>query len=484
MLKINKEEVIKYSVFVLVLIALGQYLRLFLLVDFNNYLPIHSDEYSYYLNALSFYETSSLRASFSLSGYGSSVLGASVHGFVYSFFYGGIAKMLTWHHAQMVILNQIFFAVAMLFVLFQKVLSPAQRILLIALNLLFPVFLLYTFTYMQTVLHLSFALIMSVLVYRMYQTPKSKNPIYFFLGFVFLVGLFRPSWFFWMMLILPLASTRKVLFQYILLCLGGIAFSFLFIKFFAEPVPNYFSYLISLLVKGEWIHAILSFGRHFLENTYYYLTYIESGYGYTYLTIKYLILTPILYFTWKAYLQKKPLHIALAGIGWVNLFLLLALYDAFLWREIRILSPLFYFYSFFLVLELKPYEQLIILVPSLMVFYKSDYLIKNIILERGNISYNTLVEMQKELDFLREIPTSKGFTRIIIDFDIRDNSLDVLCLPVSNYLHHPICYAAPYYYTNKPQKGEYILLRTTDNKLKKGFLKLKESPYYTLYKKE
>jgi hypothetical protein len=318
----------------------------------------------------------------------------------------------------------------------------------------------------------------------MYQTPKSKNPIYFFLGFVFLVGLFRPSWFFWLMLILPLASTRKVLFQYILLCLGGIAFSFLFIKFFAEPVPNYFSYLISLLVKGEWIHAILSFGKHFLENTYYYLTYIEPGYNYTYLLIKYLILFPIIYFTWKAYLQKKPLHIALAGIGWVNLFLLLALYDAFLWREIRTLSPLFYFYSFFLVLELKPSEQFIILLPLLIVFYTSDSIIKSIILERGNIPYHTLTETQRELDFLREIPTSKDFVRIIIAFDIRDNSLDALCLPVSNYLHQPICYALPYYYKNQPKKGEYVLFKTSKNKLKKGFLKLKESPYYTLYQKE
>jgi len=125
-------------------------------------MPVWSDEFGYYLNSLSFYLNKTLEASVTISGKGSKLLGAGVHGFMYPLTHGTIALIFGWSNLNMVFTNLSFLLLSAFYILKLKFLNTSEKYFVLFLIITYPTGSLYAFTYMQETIHNLFAIIVSV----------------------------------------------------------------------------------------------------------------------------------------------------------------------------------------------------------------------------------------------------------------------------------------------------------------------------------
>jgi hypothetical protein len=461
-----------------IFILLGICFTYFLLL--NNitfaYHPVWSDEFFYYINAYSFVENNTLKAALTYSGEGSVLFGADAHGFGYPLLHGSIAKIFGWHNLNFVITNVVFLASSIFMIWCIKSITFIQKLWISVYILLFPFFSLYAFTYMQEILHILIAIILSVCIYLIYN--KEKNIVYIglFVLTIFIAGVFRGLWLFWLIGLIPLAKDKKQMILYFLLLGFGIITSLVFTKLLTEPVPNYFSSLMDLLKNGEIKKMSLSVFNNFFKNVQSYFFSIQNGIVYFFMKIA--TIGAVLFFTFIAFRTKSKLNISLALIGLSNFFLLFLLYDAYDWREIRTMSPLFYFYILFIVLETKGFVKYIQIGCLVLIFAFNIKTSKQWIAERNVID---LVTTKKERMVYNDI--SKKIVApsvVLVDYQPNDYTWDLLNLPVKNSNNQPIRYIVQYYDVNKT-KYDYILKRPNIDTLSN---KIIDTEYYVLMKNE
>jgi hypothetical protein len=450
MLKYNfKNSNFTFEVIALLAI-LSIYGWLFLQVG-SNYLPVWSDEFFYYTNANSFFQNNTLQAALTFNGSGSRFIGADAHGFAYPLLNGGIAKIFGWHTLNFIYTNFFFVVAALVLVWFQKDITARPKFLITASVLCFPFFALFGFTYMQESIHILFAIVSSVLIYKIYKTRQNKHCIIFVLV-VLIAAAFRPLWFFWLIGLIPFAKNGLQRRSFIIIFLAGVLASFGFTYFFTEAVPNYFSSLINLIQQGDLIAAFTSLVKHFVYNVYAY--FFSTNDTLIYLPVKYLIMLPLIVFVVKAIKHRSRLYTSIAFIGIVNFLMLFLFYDVFKWREIRVLAPFFYFSVFYLITETGQYFKYILVVALAVLFILTLPLTKQWIQGR-NIHLAEEVNSNKAAFDLIAQKTEAGKV-VFINYTPADSSLDLILIPVKNKTNHPVRYIAPYY-NSKKAAYDYIL---------------------------
>ncbi|MBN2772032.1 MAG: hypothetical protein JXR90_15180 [Spirochaetes bacterium] len=446
--KKNTELIFAWIIFgILILVSIMLILNLS-----SNYLPIWSDEFMYYMNSKSFYENRTLQAALTYNGYGSVIFGSDSHGFAYPLINGIIATIFGWSNLNIVITNISFVLISVILISFSSLLKTTEKLWSSSLLLMYPVTLFYSFTYMQESIHLLFAVILSLILLKIDSNEKNNKQVLYFIFTILIAGFFRPLWFFFLFSLLPYSKDKKHFILLLIVSISGILFSYWFMILFFEEVPNFFSLFWNLLKDFQFIEASKIFAEHFILNVLFFMTYSEFVYS----AIKLIILIALIYPIAIYFKYRSKIYCSLSLVGSINVLLLFMLYDAYGWREIRVLSPFFYFSVVFLISRNKSVEKYVLLSFMILIFIMSNNLIINNITNR-NIYDKVEFEFQKEA--FQKISEIVGKEEIIyINYAPRDNSMDILVLPLKNQNNMPIRYIVPYYRV-KTVEYQYILLR-------------------------
>ncbi|MBW1297141.1 hypothetical protein [Aquimarina litoralis] len=442
----------------------------------DSYYPVKSDEFLYFINTESYILNDTLRAALTFTGNGSPVFGTDSHGFGYPLMHGFIGEVFGWGHLNFIYFNFIIVLVAIFFIAIMRSISLNQKLWITCIILLFPFFPIFSFTYMQEIIHVFIGILMSILLYNIYK--KNDNIIYIsiFIGITIAAGFFRLLWLFWLIGLIPLAKTKPEFVKYGLIFVFGVILSFVFVKLFAEPVSNYFTSVINLLTKGEIIEAISSVVNHFFKNLRLY--FFEDDVTIIYTSIKYINFGLVAYFSFDAIKDRNRLSMAIALIGIINFLLLFFLYDAFAWREIRTLSPLFYFHVIFIVLKLNNIGKYVLVTGLCCLFFLTLKTSNRVISERNSVDVQNLNKQKKIYSEIAEkVPDN---STILLAYLPQDFSLDLLSLPLRNTNNSPIRYIVQYQKV-KIGKYDYILSRPGANVPNK---KVIENNLYALFEKK
>lgn len=182
-----------------------------------NYHPVWSDEFFYFINTYSFIQNDTLEAALTFGGEGSVVFGADAHGIGYPLLHGTIAGFFDWSNISLISFNFIIILISILLVWFIQSITITHKLWFTIIVLLFPFFPLYAFTYMQEVIHIFIALVISVLIYHIYNKDDNKLYIVLFILTIFISGIFRSLWFFWLIGLIPVSKSKRQLITYSLL---------------------------------------------------------------------------------------------------------------------------------------------------------------------------------------------------------------------------------------------------------------------------
>ncbi len=476
------DKIINYVVAFLFLSVLAVYGFYLLSIDWNSILPTWSDEYFYYLNGLAAYQFNSTKAALTYNLQGADWLGADAHGFAYPALHAFFAHIIGWHSFNLVLLNLLLLLVSVILVLLQRHFLRAEKLLIILLFLSFPITLQFAVTYLQESLQAFFGLSIGLMFYHLYQQQRgiSSNQLVLLLALIFVAGLFRPLWFFWVVLIFAFTKKKHIVLHGSI-CSFYILFSFIYLKLFTEYVPNYAAHVIALLRLYEIEAFFSSFLNHFWVNIKAYLKDPFSSYKLAYLSIKYLILVFLGLVFFKALLTKrnKQAHLAILGLFVLNFLLLLGLYDAAWWREIRSLSILCYFYLPFLAKEHNPTIRHGITVAVLSCFFLNLAHVRADIQNRQNHRVVSLQNHQKINDFSRFIAKNKDIIYIAYGFIPENDTFELLSMPLMTHQNQRIIYGIPYYRAELKKQADYILIRknTPFADLRKVF----ENEFFYLY---
>ena len=409
----------------------------------TNHLPVWSDEFMYYMNAYAYHITHKIPAALTFSGNGSEFLQSDAHGFMYSFFHGSIANLFGWHNLNMVYTNMALIILAITAFTMIKGLTLQNKILGSLFIVAYPFTVLYSFTYMQEILQLFWGVTAGIALYKAYTSVETKAKRNYSLLYTFIIvfaALFRPTWLLWLIGLIPLATTKKSYALYSLLFVSGVAVCFVYAKYFFEFVPNFFyNTLIELKIHGfgKFIDILY---HHFLDNIKLYFSKSELVYS----ILKFSVILLALGFSINLYRQKKSVYLAVALVFYINIFFLLICYDAYSWREIRFLSPLYYFSIVFIVKYFKPYIQIALVSIGFIGFiHINDHPFIN---NRDQIMVKDIEKKRALLTQEVNEATIKHEPIIcLVDFFPEDYSMDLLSLPVVTSNNTPIKYIVPYY---------------------------------------
>lgn len=441
----------------------------------KNYHPVWNDEHFYYINANAYFQNNTLAAALTLNGKGSIIFKCDPHGFAYPLLHGSFAKLIGWHSSNFILFNFLLIALSIVLIFYLLPVSLNKKIYIIAIFLLFPFIPLYAFTYMQELIQVFFAVLLGVLLYHISEEKNNKKLIVIFVLAIVVASLFRGSWFFWLIGLLPFANNKRELLYFFILFILGFFASIAFVNLFGEAVPNYFSQMIALLLDGKIYEVAHSLFMHTLNNVKLYLFSTNSSL--VYFSMKFLTAGVIGFFSYHAIKTKDKMSISIVLMGLVNFILVFIFYDANYWREIRTLSPLFYFSILFLVLKLDNKSNYILIAALTALFTLTFKISLQQIKERNDIANYS----QLEHDAFRLIAESVSKDEIILINNIPiEHSWLMLYLPLQNKYKQPIRYMIPFY--GLQFKG-YNYSLTPKGYQTKG-TKILNTPFYCLSKND
>ncbi len=448
---------INLIIFCFVLLTiLSVYILKVLAIQPANHLPVWADEFGYYANSYGFYLNTTTQSSLTFSGKGAILGGGAAHGFMYFAVHGSIAKLFGWSNLTMIITNYVLVLLSILLVWFQKIekLNLVNKLFFSILVLGFSFLPIYIQTYMQEILHLFFAVCCSLFVLKIYTTNNTnkRKMIVSFIVFLILISLFRPLWLFWVIVLIPLAKNKKELFFWIVV--NGICFllSFIFSKLFFEFTPSFLSDFISTLKKESILNSISIFAHHAMDNIYMYFRLHEDP---TYNFIKFSYVFILVYFFTRIFITKKKIDIACFLVVGLNLALLAALYEASLWREIRVLSPIYYFACIFIALQTTNFQKYILLLFLLPSFFYASFYNPNDDLQNQHI-VKEITELRLILeDSISKLDITEQDNIILLNYRPSDRGYETLSFPLQTKNNVPIKYIVPYY---KVELGNYYFI--------------------------
>lgn len=206
-----------------------------------DFMPTHPDETLYYSGAKVFAEINSVKARSTIFENVSAVLEADWYGIFYPIVYGLGMKVIGVSGKAYIMINIFFYILIVVSLLNAKVLESKERIALIAITLASPVLMVFSFYFMPLLLNMFFAFILLLALLRVAKSVEKDKPeefkkrIIIFLSFTLLFSLFRVTFIFWVLGILPFAAYRKKKFQFYAICAVLIGIIIIYMKFFNAP---------------------------------------------------------------------------------------------------------------------------------------------------------------------------------------------------------------------------------------------------------
>lgn len=349
-----------------------------------NYLPIYSDEYGYYLDAKSFWLYDRIDAATTLNERYALVGNAGFHGFVYSIFYGTFFKLFSIPGiTPSIMLVNIFLVVSLLIFLALTKISLEKKMLIGIVLLSNFILIVYLSSGMTEIFHYVFAFVVGYLLYLVYETRERKY-LYIFFALIVVLSFFRQSWIFALFGLFPLSSSLKDFVKYGIIFLLGLIFVIVDIKLFHAPFPfGFFQDLSEYLQKNSLADTINKVYQYFLTNMdRYFLSETYEGVEFVFY-YKYLFVALLLYSLYISYRTREKTILAGTLIAAAVFFALLVLYDAYGWREVRMLTVPFMILTVILILNKKYLPVFLIILFQLF-------------------TLNSALDSQKRVNFKRE----------------------------------------------------------------------------------
>lgn len=444
--------------------ALLVWVFLFLSWRFDG-LPYWSDEFFYWTNAYSFYLHNHLEAVLSFDGEGSRWLGADAHGPTYPIFHGVVAKIIGWNTYNFQLINFLCMLLMMLMITRTRECNPHQKSAYLALIFSYPFFMIYGFGFLQEVIHGLIALLAAYLLLKIDRNRENQTWISLFALTILIGGLFRPLWFLWGLGLIPFYWERKKWFFVVLNLMIWPLFAGIFSFYLMEPLPNKFGLMLHELLNYTDVSAAFAI---LYDNTLDNLGAFFLDFG----SIRYALMRPlffllILYFSWYAWKKPTTLIKSLLVIGWINFLLLILLYDAYHWRDIRTMSPLFYFLGFFFVI--KASKKTIVIFQLLTVV--SMLAMVSVALEEINfhksVQADDINNIQKKVTDLLNHAELTQDSKIYVDKSFYMD-YNIIGLPVMLIENKPLRYIIPYYDKEDVTYDYHLSVQDGEFKLKKA----------------
>jgi hypothetical protein len=310
------------------------------------YVPAWSDEYAYVANARSFCENTTLHDVFVMREYVTKQ-GFSGHGFAYTLFDGLVAKMLGFHYTNALVTNVMLIALSLLLIYKLKRVALYRRLAACLLILMYFTVLLYSATYSTELLQLLIGVVLSTTLYKAYAESGKILYIFSYIVMVCIAAVFRQSWGMWAIGILPLAKSWKGTAVYAFVFMLVMGWSFAVVRVFVAFPFGALEDINTLVSSGNIPGIIRLFWSRFTSNAVLYFTATYSPHAF-YFWCKYLIVILSLVFTAYGFLFRNRMSLACGLIGCGNVLFLLVFFDAFHWREHRMLAPVFYLFAVYI----------------------------------------------------------------------------------------------------------------------------------------
>lgn len=418
--------------------------------------PLHSDEYGYSKNIESFLQNHTLSSALTLDEKYSKIGNFSFHGFSYTAIYGSLVA--TFHSHNIITINILLCIFILIFILFMKELTLLSKIRLIALMASYSVFFLYTFSYMVESIHLSLSVLITYIIYK-HLTQNSTIYKWGFIFIIFSVSLLRQTWFIYIFSIFFQTDVKKKLIFNI--SIVGLILILILTNMYLFYAPYENGFIYHLLHDSNIYTFSTTLYENFTQNIkLYFLDYISNFYYFSKIGLICLLMCTSYY----GYKEKNRFLLSISFIGWSYFFILLLLYNATAWRELRVLSVVYIstllsltllkkdtILNIFLVIQL-------LLLPSILQHY-NDTRIVFYQQPLPQIQKQKLTEYAK-LSYLVK-PNSKKEILIIVDNGLLSLNYNKILasLPIKAEDNTVIKYSISYFSKFNIQKtrGDYLL---------------------------
>jgi hypothetical protein len=325
-----------------------------------NSIPVWSDELSYWHEILSFSQKGFTFGYYSINEVVPTYLSFGSHGFGTVSVYALFAKIFGWKAYSMVIANVFFMSIS--FFLFILLVKPtAKQILLILLfTISFTPLILFCFTSMSELLNYSVIMVYFGLLYKYFKQGGKRlfvSLIIFCIGISFIRIIY-------IILFIPVLFKRKTEFHvdkkfffYFLLWIISSAILFILNGLFVSPYPD--SFLKELFTSAGLGQFISNFVIHFFQNTVNFINPVSENliqvlerYFIIFILIFSLLNSNILHFRNK--LIEFEYFIVFLILS-LFVFINIAAYDVFDWRDYRVLAPVLFGCILFLIVNEKQF---------------------------------------------------------------------------------------------------------------------------------
>ncbi|HOU96402.1 MAG TPA: hypothetical protein PLN06_07235 [Bacteroidales bacterium] len=250
-------NILKSILFALFLILSG---FVFYALHDGHFFLFHEDETIYYTSAKLFAETGSLKSASCINEEVSQIFQANWYGPMYQVFYGSIAKVFGFNNFYFIIVHLVLILIS-IGILYSIDTSKLDKILIIICFLSSEVTLSYIFTYFPESLHLFFSVILVFLLTRLNRESDSQKLKILYVILVFIFTLFRITFIFWLIGLIPFSKNRKELIFNALIFFAGVLFALFYMKFFTAPAfasglklfDHLFDFKIFAFIKSAFI---------------------------------------------------------------------------------------------------------------------------------------------------------------------------------------------------------------------------------------
>jgi len=452
----------------------------------GGYLPSWSDEVQYLLEARSFAENSDLGGVFLLAGEVSRIGGFGSHGFAYGLLHGGIAKLIGFHPLGMILANAAFLIAGGLLLSRSPHLDRRQKMSTALLLLTFFMVPLYLVTFMQESLQLFFGIAASLLLIRV-ATRESTHATLAFLGLLLLASLFRPLWMTWSAGLIPLARDRKQALRASGLFLAAMLTSLLLQRLFSALYPyGFLAELSRTLEVGDWRGVSAAFLAHLGTNLGAFFTN-RAGQPAFYVAGKFTLLGLALAMAFLGSVKRDRLARAASLICLTNFLLLFFLYDAYDWKELRTLAPLYCLCTLVLTLRGSRVLTLALLAVSIAFLPSAAGTARSWIQEKKDVAaaYAAAEDLRSSFGSIASMVGAEERPLVLVSLAfLQDSSPLLLCLPVQSDLGRTLRYTfvldSQEFLPPPPPSVTHAISPIPDARY--PFLKVAQTPYFTFFR--
>lgn len=452
----KKSLKIKLLLSFLFILCIGYFAIFFKITD-GIYIPLNSDENMYFLSTKLFHFHKTLEGAVTFGGKGAILFGADAHGFAYPLLHGVFGFIFGFQHINFIIINLLCICI-IFFIVYKKInISIENKILFLLLLLMSFNISKYTFSFMQENLNVLFLCLLTFTTYKLYHT-LNKRYIFILLAMCLIMGLFRPLWLYWSVVLIPFNSKKWLNIKYLIIFLFIVILSAFYIKYKNDHVPKFFSKIMDEIKLLNFNNALSLLILNIKTNIISFFKFDINNLSYTlnkYMTVG---ITFILFFLG---IKKKDKFITtISFIGLIFLLLLFSIYEAFPYRDLRSIGIILIAYYFVILTKNIYFLKPIVTVFCIIAFLFSINETKNEIIVRKNlgIQYINSKEEQKEYNKILELTNNKKAT-ILFDYIpayFDRYKLDISFIPIG--IKQPISYIIRYYEVEiLPENVDYII---------------------------